>query len=62
MFFPMIIFIVNFELYKNMYRSVTGIYAKFVRLTIEDCQKNSNTYTIILGFYGSDFDKVMSCL
>lgn len=60
MSFPMVIFINDFELYKNMYKSMTGIYTMPVELIIEDCQRSNNAYTIILGFYGSNFDKVIS--
>ena len=59
--FPISTFINGFELYKNMYCFVIGIYAMLARLSIHDQQKSNNAYTIILGSYGSDFDKIMKC-
>lgn len=35
-FFLIVIFVDNFELYRNMYRSVTGVYAMLAELSIED--------------------------
>lgn len=61
-FFPIVIFIDNFELYKNIYKNIIDVYVMLAKLTIEDYQRNSNVYTITFGFYGSNFDKIISCL
>lgn len=60
--FPLVIFVDDFGLYRNMYRSVTGVYAMPAGLSIEDRQRSSNAYTVTFGPHGSDFDEVMGCL
>ena len=60
--FPIVIFINDFRLYRNMYRSVTGVYIMPARLSIEDQQRSSNAYTVTLVSHGSNFDEVIGCL
>lgn len=60
--FPLIIFIDDFGLYKNIYKLLTGVYAMPADLLCTECQKSSNSYTITLGLYESNFNNVMSCL
>lgn len=60
--FFIIIFVDDFKLYKNMYKSVTRVYAMPAKLSIKDRQRNNNAYTITFGLHGSDFDKVMGYL
>ena len=60
-FFSIVIFIYHFELYRNIYRSVTRVYAISAWLSIKNRQKSSNTYIVTFSLYDSNFDKVMSC-
>ena len=60
--YPLVIFIDDFGLYRNMYRSITGVYAMPAGLPVSERQKSFNAYTIALGPHGSEFNDVMNCL
>ena len=60
--YPLVIFIDDFGLYRNMYRSITGVYAMPAGLPASERQKCFNAYTIALGPHGSEFKDVMNCL
>ena len=60
--FPIIIFIDDFKLYRNMYCSLTGVYAIPAALSTINRQKSSNAHTLTLGPHGSNFNMVLSCL
>ena len=60
--FPLLIFIDDFGLYRNMYRSLTGIYAVSAGLSARDRQKSINAHCITLGPHGSDFNDVFSSI
>lgn len=60
--FPMVLFVDGFRLYRNMYRSLTGVYAMPTGLTIRERQKSRKYYTLTLGPHGSDFNDVARSL
>lgn len=60
--FPLVLFIDGFGLYRNMYRSLTGVYIMSAALTIDERKKSSNAHTVTLGPHGSDLKEVMTCL
>ena len=59
---PLILFIDDFGLYRNMYRSLTGIYIVPAGLSISERQKAVNAHTVTLGPHGSNFNDVIKCL
>ena len=59
--FPIVIFINDFRFYRNMYCSLTSVYAVSAALSTIDYQKSSNAYILTLGLYSSDFNIVLSC-
>lgn len=56
----MIIFVNEFEFYRNMYRILTDVYAVPAELTINERQKSRNVYIIILSFHESEFNDVIN--
>ena len=60
--FPIVIFIDDFGLCRNMYCSLTGVYAMSATLSTIDHQKSSSAHTLTLCSHGSDFNMVLSCL
>ena len=59
---PYQLFIDGFGLYRNMYRSVMGIYMIPACLSAAERAKMSNIYPIALGPHGSNFDDVITAL
>lgn len=59
---PYQLFIDGFGLYRNMYRSVMGIYMIPACLSAVDRAKETNVYPITLGPHGSNFHDVIATL
>ena len=57
-----VMFIDDFELYCNMYHSLTGIYVVTAELSMSDRQKSINAHIITLEPHGSDFNDVIKAL
>ncbi len=60
--FSIIIFVDDFELYRNLYRSLMSVYVVSVKLLAIERQKSSNCYTITLDSHDCDFNDIMNCL
>ena len=56
--FSMVIFADGFGLYRNMYCSLTAVYAMPSGLTGAKWQKSQNCYTLTLGPHGLEFNNV----
>lgn len=56
--FPMVIFVDGFGFYRNMYRSLTAVYAMPTGLNIDKQQKSQNCFTLTLGPHGLEFNNV----
>jgi predicted small metal-binding protein len=59
--FSIIIFVDDFDLYKNMYKILTNVYVVSVELSAWKRQKNNNYYTTILDLHDCDFNNIMNC-
>ena len=59
---PYTIFIDGFGVYRNNYRSLTGIYAQFAFLNAFDRNRNINVFPITLGPYGALWKDVVTSL
>lgn len=59
---PQLTFIDGFGVYRNMYRSLTGIYMIPSNLPMRERNRLANIFPITLGPHGSSLDDVLSCL
>ena len=59
---PLMFFTDDFGLYRNMYRSLSGIYLTIAGQTLEERQKTLNGLPVTLGPHGSDINDVASAL
>jgi hypothetical protein len=59
---PFMCFIDEFGLYRNMYRSLLGIYWIPAGFSASDRQRRQNVYTLTLGPHGANFDDVIAAL
>jgi UDP-N-acetylmuramyl pentapeptide synthase len=62
LFFSFVIFIDEFELYKNVYHSVNDIYAMSTALCELKKQKNKNAFILILNSHEAKLKNVLDCL
>ncbi len=60
--FPLVVFIDEFGLYRNVYHSVSGIYAMPAALCGLERQKSKNAFTLALGPHGAELKDVLGCL
>ncbi|KAI9688924.1 MAG: hypothetical protein M1820_010214 [Bogoriella megaspora] len=59
---PLICFIDDFGVYRNMYRSLTGIYLTLASMTERQRTRRLNTFALTLGPYASEFGDVINAL
>ncbi|KAL9635849.1 MAG: hypothetical protein Q9204_002463 [Flavoplaca sp. TL-2023a] len=59
---PLIVFIDAFGVYRNMYRSLMGIYATVAALNWRERKRRSNVFPLTLGPYASEFSDVLQTL
>lgn len=60
--FPLLIFVDDFGLHRNVYHTITGVYAMPAGLSILNRQRSGNALTVALGPHGSEFNNVINCL
>lgn len=58
--FSIIVFVNNFELYRNMYQTLTEVYIIPTKLFLNKRQKSKNAHTITLSPYNSGFKDVIN--
>ncbi len=61
LFFSFMIFIDEFELYKNVYHSMNDIYAMSIALCELKKQKNKNAFILILSSHEAKLKNVLDC-
>lgn len=59
---PLILFIDGFGLYRNMYRSITGIYFTPASLKLEQRNRRQNVFTLTLGSHSSDLSEILRAI
>lgn len=59
---PYMCFIDGFGLYRNMYRSLMGIYLILAGMNVYDRTKRANVFPITLGPHGANFEDVIEAL
>lgn len=59
---PLLIFIDAFGVYRNMYRSLMGIYATIAAMDWRERKRRANVFPLTLGPYASDFSDVIQTL
>jgi hypothetical protein len=59
---PHIMFIDGFGVYRNMYKSLTGVYLIPSNLPLKERSRLVNIFPITLGPHGSNLDDVLACL
>jgi hypothetical protein len=60
--FSLVVFIDEFGLYRNVYHSVSGIYAMPAALCGLERQKSKNAFTLILSSHEAELKNVLGCL
>ncbi len=60
--FSFVIFIDEFELYRNVYHSMSDIYAMSIALCELKRQKSKNAFILILSSYEAKLKNVLDCL
>jgi hypothetical protein len=60
--FLLLVFIDDFELYRNVYHSVSDIYAMSTSLCELERQKSKNVFTLILDSHEAELNDVLECL
>lgn len=62
MLLPLIIFIDAFGLYRNLYRSLIGIYFIIAVLNTRKRDRRANVFPLILRLYGSNFVDIVEAI
>ena len=57
---PLLLFIDGFGLYRNMYRTLMGVYANIVTFAFHERQRQSNILPLTPGPHGSNFSDVVA--
>ena len=60
--FSLLIFVDEFDLYRNVYHSVTDIYAMPASLCARERQKSNNVIIIVLDPHEAEFNDILNCL
>lgn len=59
---PLLIFIDAFGLYRNLYRSLIGIYFIIIVLSTRKRDRRANIFPLILGLYRSNFADIIEAI
>lgn len=59
---PLLTFINAFGLYRNLYRSLIGIYFIIIVLSTRKCDRRANIFPLILGLYRSNFADIVEAI
>lgn len=62
MLLPLITFIDAFRLYRNLYRSLIGIYFIIVAMNSRERNRRANVFLLTLSLYGSNFVDVIEAI
>lgn len=59
---PLFLFIDGFDLYRNAYQSLMGVYVQIAAFKFHEQMRRTNVFPLILGPHGSNLDNVMRAL
>jgi hypothetical protein len=59
---PFLCFIDGFGLYRNMYRSLVGVYLTLASMNLEDRCRRKNTFLLTFGPHASSFNQVITAI
>ncbi|KAH8746167.1 hypothetical protein F5882DRAFT_237250, partial [Hyaloscypha sp. PMI_1271] len=57
-----LLFIDGFSIYRNLYRTLIGIYTILVGFSSKEYSRRANVFPIILGPYRSNFNNIINIL